>query len=196
MAKTVEILFDVGSPTAYLAWTQLPALLAETGADAIYTPILLGALFNASGNASPTDSAAKTAYILKDCARYAARQGVPFKPNPHFPVNTLMAMRAITGALRDGLLEPVLTAAFRAMWVDEANLADPNALETLAETAGVGVDRLVRWIGDDTVKAQLRANTDHAAQRGAFGAPTFFVGEEMFFGQDRMDWVKDRLAAA
>jgi len=195
MAASVEFLFDVGSPSSYIAWTQLPKLAQQTGAEIVHTPILLGGLFKSSGNASPAESAAKAAYILKDCARYATRHGILFKPNPHFPVNTLMVMRAIAGAQRAGELDTLLPAAFRAMWVGEQKLDDPSSLEALAEAAGVGVSQLAHWIGDDTAKAQLRANTDHAAARGAFGAPTFFVGEEMFFGQDRMDWVAEAAAA-
>ena len=195
MPRTVEFMFDVGSPTAYLAWAQLPGLVDRTGAEIIYTPILLGGLFRASGNPPPIDTPAKSAYILRDCQRFARRLGVMFKPNPHFPVNTLMIMRAIAGAQRAGQLEPMLTAAFRAMWIGEQKLDDPNTLEALAEQTGIGVSTIAHWIGDETVKAILRKNTDEAARRGAFGAPTFFVGEEMFFGQDRMDWVEEALLA-
>jgi 2-hydroxychromene-2-carboxylate isomerase len=105
----------------------------------------------------------------------------------------MMAMRAIAGAQLSGDILPVMTAAFRAMWVGEKKLDDPNALEALADAAGVSVAQLARWISDDTVKGQLRANTDQAANRGAFGAPTFFVGDEMFFGQDRMAWIEEAL---
>ena len=196
MTKAVEFLFDVGSPTAYLAWTQLSGLSQRTGAKIVYVPILLGGLFAASGNVSPASSAAKSAYILKDYARYARRLSVLFKPNPHFPVNTMMVMRAIAGAQRDGLLELVLTAAFRAMWVGGQKLDDPIVLETLAETAGISVSKLASWIGDDSIKALLRLNTEKAASRGAFGAPTFFIGDEMFFGQDRMDWLEEALNAS
>ncbi|MGZ0189805.1 MAG: DsbA family protein [Alphaproteobacteria bacterium] len=193
MTKLVEFIFDVGSPTAYLAWTQLPGLIQRTGADVKYTPVLLGGLFKASGNASPVESPAKAAYIAKDCERYAKKLGTLFKLNPHFPVNTMMVMRAVVGAQRSGDISPVLGAAFRAMWVGEKKLDDPNALEALADAAGVSVAQLARWISDDSVKGELRANTDQAAQRGAFGAPTFFIGDEMFFGQDRMDWVEEAL---
>lgn len=190
MAKVIEFLFDVGSPTAYLAWTQLPALAERTGADIVSVPILLGGLFNASKNASPTASAAKTAYIARDCVRYADRYGVPFNLNPHFPVNTIMMMRAIVGATEAGTPEPLVKAAFHAMWIDGDKLDDPNVLEAVAAKADIPVVRLASWIGNDTVKAKLRQNTDQAAARGAFGAPTFFVGDEMFFGQDRLDWVE------
>ncbi len=193
MGKKLEFVFDVGSPTAYLAWTQLPGLLQRSGAELVYVPVLLGGLFKASGNASPVDTPAKSAYIARDCQRYARKLGVLFKINPYFPVNTLMVMRGVVGAQRAGELDPVLTAAFRAMWVGEQKLDDPIVLEHLAEKAGVGIRKFVGWISDDSVKAALRSNTERAAARGAFGAPTFFVGEEMFFGQDRMDWVEETL---
>jgi len=119
MAKAVEFLFDVGSPTAYLAWTQLPGLAKRTGAKIEFTPILLGGLFKASGNASPVDTPAKAAYIARDCVRFAKKFGVVFKLNPHFPVNTVMAMRAIVGAKHAGKFADVANAAFRALWVGE-----------------------------------------------------------------------------
>lgn len=193
MAKTVEFLFDVGSPTAYLAWTQLPGLVQRTGADLTLTPILLGGVFTGSGNHSPADVPAKRAYIAEDCTRYAERFGVPFHLNPHFPVNTLMAMRAIAGAQLEDAMTDVAAAAFEAMWIDGMDLGDPTALEAFAEKAGVSIDKFAGWISSDTAKAHLRANTDHAVERGVFGAPTFFVGDEMFFGQDRMDWVEAAL---
>lgn len=196
MAKTVEFLFDVVSPTAYLAWTALDALKVRTGAEIVMTPILLGGLLKASGNASPIESPAKSAYIMADCIRIAEKRGVPLNPNPHFPLNTMMVMRAIVGAARAGDANPLTAAAFKAMWVDQAKLDDPNALEQLAETIDVRVATLAGWIGDDSIKAELRHNTDDAARRGAFGAPTFFVGTEMFFGQDRMEWVEEAAAAS
>lgn len=194
MTANVDFLFDVASPTAYLAWTQLPGLVERTGAHVNFTPVLLAGLYRGSGNVAPTESASKIAYIMLDCRRYARKFGAPFRPNPHFPVNSLMAMRAIAGAQRDGDFAEVMTAAFRALWVEGRKLDDPKALEAMAEAAGVGVARLAHWVGDDGVKAQLRANTEHAVARGAFGVPTFFVGDEIFFGQDRLDWVEAALS--
>lgn len=190
MPHSIEFLFDVGSPTAYLAWTQLPGLAKRTGTDIKLTPILLGGLFNGSGNHSPADVPAKRSYIAADCARFAERFGVPFHQNPHFPVNTLMAMRSIAGADLEGAMDVVAAAAFEAMWIDGVNLGDPTELETFANKSGIGIDAIAGWITSDTAKAHLRANTDNAVQRGAFGAPTFFVNNEMFFGQDRLDWVE------
>lgn len=190
MAADIEFVFDVGSPTSYLAWTQLPGLAERAGAAIRLTPVLLAGLFKSSGNVSPTACPAKVAYIAKDCARFAERFGAPFALNPNSPVDTAMIMRAIVGAQRDGALEDVLAAAFKAMWVDGAKLDDPNVLEDVAESAGVGVAKLAGWISDESVKAHLRQNTEDAAARGAFGAPTFFVGDDMFFGQDRLEWVE------
>lgn len=186
MPHSIEFLFAVGSPTAYLAWTQLPGLAKRTGADIKLTPILLGGLFNGSGNHSPADVPSKRTYIAADCARF----GVPFNQNPHFPVNTLMAMRAVAGAAIEGTMDSIAAAAFEAMWIDGMNLDDPTELEAFADNAGIGIDKTAGWITSDTAKAHLRANTDNAVQRGAFGAPTFFVNNEMFFGQDRLDWVE------
>ena len=135
-------LFDVGSPTAYLAWTQLPGLAKRTGAEIKLTPILLGGLFNGSGNHSPAVVPAKRSYIAADCARFAERFGVPFHQNPHFPVNTLMAMRAIAGADLEGAMDVVAAAAFEAMWIDGVNLGDPTELETFANKSGIGIDAI------------------------------------------------------
>ena len=190
MPHSIEFLFDVGSPTAYLAWTQLPGLAKRTGAEIKLTPILLGGLFNGSGNHSPAVVPAKRSYIAADCARFAERFGVPFHQNPHFPVNTLMAMRAIAGADLEGAMDVVAAAAFEAMWIDGVNLGDPTELETFANKSGIGIDAIAGGITSDTAKAHLRANTDNAVQRDAFGAPTFFVNNEMFFGQDRLDGVE------
>lgn len=189
MAASIEFLFDVASPTAYLAWTQLPELAARTGAEITSVPILLTELFKASGNVGAAASPAKVAYVARDCARHAERYGVPFEVNPNFPVDTVMIMRAIVGAGEAGDAGPLTAAAFSAMWVEGKKLDDPNVLEQVANSADVPVAKLAGWISNDSVKARLRRNTQHAAVRGTFGAPTFFVGEEMFFGQDRLDWV-------
>lgn len=193
MAKTVEFLFDVGSPTAYLAWTQLPGLVKRTGAEVKLTPIQLSGVCTGAGNQSPGDVPAKRAYGMIDCARFAKHYGVPFNENPNIPLSTLMAMRAVAGADLAGDIQNVAAAAFEAMWIDGMNLGNPSALEAFAEKAGVGIDTFAGWISSDTAKAHLRANTDQAVACGAFGAPTFFVGDEMFFGQDRLDWVEAAL---
>lgn len=196
MSKSVEFYFDFGSPTSYLAYTQLPKICAETGAALVYRPVLLGGVFQATGNASPIAVPAKGRYTLIDMTRFARRYGVPMKMNPHFPINTLTLMRAATGVqLRQPeRFEALLACVFKGMWVDALNLGDPAVLVPLLAEAGFDPQRLLALTAEQEVKDALKANTEAAIKRGMFGAPTFFVGDEMFFGQDRLDFVREALA--
>jgi 2-hydroxychromene-2-carboxylate isomerase len=195
MSKQVEFFFDVGSPTTYLAWTQLPALCATAGAELEYRPMLLGGVFQATGNASPASVPAKGRYMNDDMARFARRYGVPLAMNPFFPVNTLVLMRGAAGAqLRaPARLPAYLRAVFHAMWVEPQNLNDPAIAAQVLAAAGFDPAEVMGWANDAEVKAALRATTDEAVARGVFGAPTMFVGTEMFFGQDRLDFVREAL---
>lgn len=195
MKPTVEFFFDVGSPTTYLAWTQLPTLCARAGATLVYRPMLLGAVFQATHNTSPAAVPAKGRYMGDDMARFARRYGVPFAMNPHFPVNTLTLMRGATG-LREyapAQLEAYLRATFDALWVESQNLNDPAIAAEVLAAAGFEPSEVMGWANEDGVKAALRATTDEAIARGVFGAPTMFVGETMFFGQDRLEFVAEAL---
>jgi 2-hydroxychromene-2-carboxylate isomerase len=196
--RTVEFFFDVGSPTAYLAWTQLPAIAAVTGATIAWRPMLLGAVFKATGNTSPVTVPAKGRWMNDDIARWARRYGVPFRFNPHFPISTLTLMRGATAMQmrRPGDFLRYLAAVQRAMWETPENLGDPAVLAATLVEAGFDAEELVAWVGDPEVKAKLVATTEEAVARGVFGAPTFFVGAAMFFGQDRLDFVREALLAA
>ena len=196
MSKSVEFYFDFGSPTSYLAYTQLPGICAESGAELVYRPVLLGGVFQATGNASPIAVPAKGRYTLIDMTRFARRYGVPMKMNPHFPINTLTLMRAATGIqLRQPeRFEALLACVFKGMWVDALNLGDPAVLGPLLAEAGFDPQALLALTAEQEVKDALKANTEAAIKRGMFGAPTFFVGNEMFFGQDRLDFVREALA--
>ena len=196
MSKSVEFYFDFGSPTSYLAYTQLPGICAETGAELVYRPVLLGGVFQATGNASPIAVPAKGRYTLIDMTRFARRYGVPMNMNPHFPINTLTLMRAATGIqLRQPeRFEALLACVFKGMWVDALNLGDPAVLGPLLAEAGFDPQALLALTAEQEVKDALKANTEAAIKRGMFGAPTFFVGNEMFFGQDRLDFVREALA--
>ena len=196
MKKTVEFFFDVGSPTTYLAWTQLPELCAQADAALVYRPMLLGGVFQATGNASPALIAAKGRYMNDDMDRYAKRYGVPLRPNPFFPINTLTLMRGAAGVqLRmPERLPDYLRAVFNAIWVDALNMNDPAVAAQALRDAGFDPAAFMALVGDAEVKATLRATTEEAVARGAFGAPTMFVGTAMFFGQDRLDFVREALA--
>ena len=195
MTKTVEFLFDVGSPTAYLAWTQLPQICAETGATLVSTPMLLGGVFHATGNASPAAVPAKGRYMTADLTRFAKRYGVPFAHNPNFPINTLLLMRGAVGVqLRlPERFDIYLKAVFSALWVEQKNLNDPAVLMAMLAAAGFEPAAMQALVAEPAVKDALRANTEGAVARGVFGAPTLFVGETMFFGQDRLDFVREAL---
>jgi 2-hydroxychromene-2-carboxylate isomerase len=193
--KRVEYFFDFGSPTSYLAWTQLPAIAAAAGADIAWRPMLLGGVFKATGNASPVSVAAKGRWMGQDIRRWAKRYGVPFRFNPYFPINTLTLMR---GAVALQMRRPddfskYLDVVHRAMWQDERNLGDPAVLAATLSAAGFDADAFTGLAAEPEVKAALVANTEEAVARGVFGAPTFFVGESMFFGQDRLDFVREAL---
>lgn len=192
-AETIEFLFDFGSPATYLAHTQMPRLATDTGAQVDYVPMLLGGVFKATGNSSPMAVPAKGRWMGRDLARWAGRYGVPFAFNPHFPVNTLTLMRGAVAvqARQPGRFMPYVDAVFRAMWVEPVDLGDPAVLASTLQAAGFDPHELLAMVGDAEVKARLIANTEAAVARGVFGAPTFFVGSEMFFGQDRLDFVRE-----
>ena len=191
MSKSLEFFFDVGSPTTYLAWTQLPKIAAEAGATIIWRPMLLGGVFKATGNQSPVNIPAKGRYMLQDLARYAHRYGVPMTFNPHFPINTLTLMRGAAGYLDTPQFATYVTAIFNALWVEQKNLGKPEVVADILRAAGLDPAEFERLVNDDGVKERLKGITEEAIRRGAFGAPTFFIGEEMHFGQDRLDFVAE-----
>ena len=195
MSRELEFFFDVGSPASYLAWTQAPGLCRRTGATLRYRPMLLGGVFKATGNASPAAVPAKGRYSGRDMQRFARRYGVTLNQNPHFPVNTLMAMRLATAALDSEQRDNVLAALFEGLWLRERDLSDIDVLGQTLTEAGLDAAHWAALAQEQTVKDNLKATTEEAVERGVFGAPTFFVGEEMFFGQDRLDFVEEALRA-
>jgi 2-hydroxychromene-2-carboxylate isomerase len=193
MSRELEFFFDVGSPASYLAWTQVPGLCQRTGATLHYRPMLLGGVFKATGNASPAAVPAKGRYSGQDMQRFARRYGVTLTMNPHFPVNTLVAMRLATAAVDSDQRDTVLAALFEGLWLQEKNLADVDVLGRALADAGLDPEDWAARAQEQAVKDRLKATTEEAVARGVFGAPTFFVGDEMFFGQDRLDFVEDAL---
>jgi len=191
----IEFWFDVGSPYAYLAWRALPRLAAEHGARIAWRPMLLGGVFKATGNHSPAEVPAKSRWTRVDLQRWADRIGTPFRMNPHFPVNTLTLMRGATAMLMQGedALLRYLDAIFPAMWEHERNLGDPDEVAAVLRDAGFDPAQVLAAANDPAAKEALKAATEEAVSRGVFGAPTFFVGDQMFWGQDRLDFVAQAL---
>lgn len=190
MPQTIEFLFDLGSPTAYLAWHRLKGIAARTGAPLVPVPILLGGVFKATGGSPPGTVAAKGRWMNEDMARWAARDGVPLVMNPHFPVNTLAMMRILAGLEGDDRFAAVTDALFAGMWERARNMAEPEQIAATLAEAGLDAAALLALAQSPEAKARLIANTEAAVARGVFGAPTCFVAGQMHFGQDRLDWVE------
>jgi 2-hydroxychromene-2-carboxylate isomerase len=198
-SKTVEFIFDFGSPNAYLAHKVLPEIAARTGATIVLRPCLLGGIFKLTGNQAPTTAfgaiKGKLDYEMLETRRFIEAHGLgAFRFNPHFPVNTLLLMRGMVAAQRAGVGEAYLDAMLRGMWEAGLKLDDPAVFVAAADAAGLDGQSLLAATADPEVKAELAANTDAAVARGVFGIPTFFVGDEMFFGKERLGQVEAELA--
>lgn len=197
MAPTLEFFFDYMSPPTYLAYTQIPGLLARTGATVIWRPMLTLGLFELVGNKSPITVPNKGAWVAKDLQRFAKRYGVALNQNPHMA--TIRIVPPLRGALVAegiGAFKAYSDAMFRAMWVEGLNIGEPEVWAGLIRGADLDPAAFAAGVERPEVKDKLKANTQEAARRGAFGAPTFFVGEDMFWGQDRLDFVEEALRNA
>lgn len=194
--SSVEFFFDYGSPYSYLADTRLAGLEQRTGVEIVYRPMLLGGVFKATGNQSPFNEPveAKRAYFSHELRRTVENLGVAFESNPHFPINTLGLMRAAHAALAEGVFGSFHKAIYSAFWTKGLDLGKTEVIKDVLSTAGLDGKKILDLSASADVKASLRATTDEAVERGAFGAPTFFVDGEMYFGNDRMDLVEAELA--
>ena len=195
MSKQVDFYFDFGSPTSYLAWTQLPKITQAAGAALNLLPILLGGVFQATGNHSPGQIPRKGAWMQHDMKRYAARYGVRFENNVHFPINTMHLMRGAIGyqMRKPAEFDTYVATIYQAMWADGLNLGDRAVLADVLRQGRLDPNEFLAFIEDPAVKDRLRAETEAAVERGIFGAPTMFVGDAMYFGQDRLDFVREAL---
>ncbi|HZU89106.1 MAG TPA: 2-hydroxychromene-2-carboxylate isomerase [Stellaceae bacterium] len=196
----IEFHFDFGSPNAYLAHRVIPAIERRTGAKFVYMPILLGGVFKLTGNRSPAEAFAgvknKLAYERLETARFIERHGIAdFRRNPFFPVNTLTPMRGAVAAQRLGVFEHYVDEMYRHMWSQPKKLDDPSVWRAALVESGFDAERFGRLAQDAEVKAQLFDNTTRSVARGTFGAPTFFVGDEIFFGKDRLRDVEEMILA-
>ena len=196
--KNVQFLFDFGSPNAYLSMKALPELLDRTGADLVITPCLLGGIFKATGNKAPmvqyAGVPAKLAYENLEMRRFIERHGLTrFRLNPHFPVNTLLIMRGAIVAANEGRLDAYVEAVNRAMWEEGLKMDDPAVAAAFLSANGFDGPALLARTQEPAIKEKLAANTEAAVARGVFGIPTFFVGDAMFFGKDRLAQVEEAL---
>lgn len=196
MTAKLEFFFDYVSPTAWLAFHLAPKTAEAAGAELVWKPMFLGGVMQATGNRPPGTVPAKGAYLSRDLQRCAAHIGVPFHFNPAFPFNSLAALRATIGLAG----EPEAASAFRsacftACWGQPSplNPGEPDDLAEISRRAGLDPERVRALAGDETNKAAVKANTEEAVARGVFGAPSFFVGEELFFGHDRLDYAERAL---
>lgn len=199
MTKTIDFIFDFGSPNAYLSWKTLAPIAERTGAQVRLIPCLLGGIFKATGNQSPMAAfghiKGKLDYERLETQRFVNRHGLTaFRMNPHFPVNTLLIMRGLVAAQRMGLAQTYVPAVLAAMWEAGEKMDDPEVVSRVLNAAGLDAETILAATADPQVKAELVANTEAAVARGVFGIPTFFVGEDMFFGKDRLDQVEAALA--
>lgn len=194
MRTALDFYFDFGSPTAYLAHKRLGQLTAEYPLDVTYKPMLLGGVFKATGNNSPVAIPAKGQYMMGyDLPRFARRYAVTLNSNPYFPINTLNLMRGAIAAEHLGCAQAFINAMYEAVWVEEKNMGDTDIVAATLKAHALDAQALLTLAQDPQIKSALIANTEAAVARGIFGAPTFFIGAEMYFGQDRLDFIEEAL---
>ncbi len=193
----VEFHFDFGSPNAYLAHQIIPRIEARTGAKFEYVPILLGGVFKLTNNRSPAEKMAgiknRLEYERLELQRFVQRNGVAFNWNPFFPVNTLLIMRGAVATQLDGTSERYVNEVFRHMWADPKDMDDPAVIGAALTQSGFDAASLLARSQETEVKERLLKNTENSVARGAFGSPTFFVGDEIFFGKDRLRDVEEEI---
>ena len=194
-----QFLFDFGSPNAFLSHEAIPAIEKRTGVKFEYVPVLLGGIFKATNNKSPAETLAgvknKREFHALETKRFVKRFGVkPYTMNPFFPVNTLNLMRAAIAAQLEGVFEPYVEAAFHHMWAEPKKMDDLEVAAKALSSSGLDGAKLLARAQEPEVKARLIKNTEAAVERGAFGSPTFFVGDEIFFGKEQLREVEELIS--
>jgi 2-hydroxychromene-2-carboxylate isomerase len=194
----VEFHFDFGSPNAYLSHKLIPGIEKRTGASFVYVPVLLGGVFKLTNNQSPMmqfkDVKNKLEYQQIEMRRFVDKHGLTdFRMNPHFPVNTVQIMRGAVVAAMDGVLPKYVEAVFHHMWEAQKKMDDPGVIRDALGQSGIDGERILQRIQDQDVKDGLLRDTEASVSRGTFGSPTFFVGDEMFFGKDRLSEVEEEI---
>jgi len=198
MTKQVDFYFDFASPNAYLSHKVVSGIEERTGTKFNYIPVLLGGIFKATNNKPPMEAffgiMNKNEYQSIEMQRFQERHGIDkFKMNPHFPVISLQIIRGAVGAQKDGYLDKYIDEVLKHMWEEPKKMDDPDVIKEAFIESGFDADRLMEQMQDPEIKAQLISNTEEAVNRGTFGIPTFFVGEEIFFGKDTLWQVEELL---
>ena len=190
MTKTVTFYFDYGSPATYLAWTQINNIIEETNATLTMIPMLLGGVFKETGNVSPATVPAKGKWMNNDLKKHAELYNVEFNSNSFFPINTLNLMRGAIAAQNMDIFQKYSEAIFTGIWVKDLNLGDISILQDYLDKSDINTVKLFDLAQSDEVKTILIQNTKEAVAKGVFGAPTFLIGDELIFGQDRLNFLK------
>ena len=192
MTKNVTFCFDFGSPYSYLAYNNLNSI-REAGGEVTIMPVLLGGIFKATGNQPPATVQKKGEYMFKDINRWSKKLDIPFKMNPYFPILTVPHMRGAVLAQRENILEKYMQVMFEAIWVKAMNLNDQEILTNIAEKSGIDPNQFAEEMSSDEIKNKLRENTEFAISKGAFGVPTYYLDDEMFWGIDSVKFLLDDL---
>lgn len=197
----VKFFFDFGSPNAYLCHRVIPTIEARAGIKFDYVPVLLGGIFKLTGNQSPMSAFAgirnKPEYEKIEMERFIRKHAIAdFRSNPHFPVNTLQLMRGAVAADELGVFEPFVDQIFADMWARGRKMDDPEIYAASLDEAGLPREEILRLMQTDPVKSKLLSNTQKAVEAGVFGSPSFLVGDELFFGKDRLREVEDETVRA
>ena len=190
MTKTVTFYFDYGSPATYLAWTQINNIIEEANATLTMIPMLLGGVFKETGNVSPATVPAKGKWMNNDLKKHAELYNVEFNSNSFFPINTLNLMRGAIAAQNMDIFQKYSEAIFTGIWVKDLNLGDISILQDYLDKSDINTVKLFDLAQSDEVKTILIQNTKKAVAKGVFGAPTFLIGDELIFGQDRLNFLK------
>ena len=190
MTKTVTFYFDYGSPATYLAWTQINNIIEEANATLTMIPMLLGGVFKETGNVSPATVPAKGKWMNNDLKKHAELYNIEFNSNSFFPINTLNLMRGAIAAQNMDIFQKYSEAIFTGIWVKDLNLGDISILQDYLDKSDINTVKLFDLAQSDEVKTILIQNTKEAVAKGVFGAPTFLIGDELIFGQDRLSFLK------
>ncbi|GJM13983.1 MAG: DSBA oxidoreductase [Pseudohongiella sp.] len=200
MTVKVEFHFDFGSPNTYYCHRVIPEIEKRTGVGFDYFPILLGGVFKATNNKSPMEAFAgiknKSEYNALETQRFIERHALSkYRRNPHFPVNTLHIMRGAIYAIDQGIGEKYIEAMYQCMWEEELDMADPEIIASALTAAGLPTDEILAGSVQPQIKKRLIENTEASVNRGTFGAPTFYVGDEIYFGKDKLREVEEEIVA-